>query len=354
MESFPQDQSSALHQEDKIYTTYPVSSKQEKPASLIGPVAQALSRSLRVSLQDIILQENSEKYRESATDNLAEQDALLREVFEIMWRLNEAALQDHRIGTLPGRDVSFRSALQMSLLDIARSCRGRPLQYVELGPEPAKTCFILEGLHALGITIHSYTGVDINPQSAPVMREALSRVLREDQILHRTALFEDFRVDAIRKPGCRALVTMLGWQEGNDDPYIMSSWLENMTQAGDLLLSEAQVFDRERQGNIMEFYDGPLMRRFSRIAFERRFGARASSYGTWLIPVRLSDGRREMALVIGERFVQDGRPKLLVTNFCTKFTAKSLRLYRETALFRVIEERFTADRTILFQLSARV
>jgi hypothetical protein len=96
------------------------------------------------------------------------------------------------------------------------------------------------------------------------------------------------------------------------------------------------------------------MRRFSRIAFERRFWARASSYGTWLIPVRLSDGRREMALVIGERFVQDGRPKLLVTNFCTKFTAKSLRLYRETALFRVIEERFTADRTILFQLSARV
>ena len=102
MESFPQDQSSALHQEDEIYATYPVSSKQEKPASLIGPVAQALSRSLRVSLQDIILQENSEKYRESATYNLAEQDALLREVFEIMWRLNEAALQDHRIGTLPG------------------------------------------------------------------------------------------------------------------------------------------------------------------------------------------------------------------------------------------------------------
>ncbi len=269
--------------------------------------------------------------------------------------LNSAALASSQIGCLEGGEGVFRQTLEKSVDAIVRRFHGRAFHYVELGPEPAKTGFIIERLLSKGAEIKSYIGVDINPASADHMKDALSNLLPVGNIHQRIDSFARFRINDIREENTPALVTMLGFQEGNEDPEIMSQWMSDLTGSGDILLSEMQLNPDCHWEQIADFYQHPLMERFSEIAFERFFGNQKSESGLHFINVATLENEPVFAAVMSRRFMNgENRENIFITNYCLKYTCDQFRRYREnTGHFRIREEHGVGDGTIVFQLSEK-
>ena len=92
---------------------------------------------------------------------------ILSAIFDAITNLNRMALAD------PSRCAgehgpSFRDALFNIVSELAKLCKGRPLRYVELGPEPIKSHAILTQTLGAGVHSRQYIGVDINPESEKV------------------------------------------------------------------------------------------------------------------------------------------------------------------------------------------
>jgi hypothetical protein len=324
--------------------------------SLQQKVHRAIAAHTEFSLDCILTQDNRVKYtnagsQETATDHLDE-------VFQLMRKLNEGGIASGTLGQLHENGRSFRSALEESCQAIARSFSEEPLIYVELGPEPVKTSFILKTLLRLGVTIDRYIAVDINPKSSGPMKEALTEILPETPLSFVTTSFEEFRLsEAVGADAPRAVVTMLGFQEGNDDPYVVNSWLANIARPGDLLLSESQLYTTGQVDKISSFYAHPAMQRFSRIAFERAVDRNLPTLNRFfLLPVAFRDGQSAQVAILAEEYATSINARNLhVSNFCLKLTLDQYRHYRqEGGHFKIVGESSTDDQTLLFQLSRRV
>jgi len=328
--------------------------------SLSDKVQFAVSRQSGYPLHAVITQENKEKYYDS--DNPYSADDNLTEVFGLMRELNRQALSNPDLCRISEEGTSFTDALQNSIDVAANKFKGRAIHYVELGPEPMKTRHIIKSLMDQGVQIKSYVGVDINPASAHEMRARLSAILDEDKIRHRISLFENFNVDDIRDGDTPAIVTMLGFQEGNEEPAVMRDWMSRIASPGDCLLSEMQILDDGHDDPVETFYFNPLMQRFSRIAFERAYGDIPSRFQVYLIPVALEAERDILATVMCEHFSAPAYPsgsktvdQIFVTNYCLKYTAGHYRQHREhNDQFKIINETITDDSSVVFQLSTRL
>lgn len=323
-------------------------------SSLGLAVKAALHTHLGQDVHRVLFQNNADKYY-NANDPLKADNAL-SEVFHIMRSLNHQAIACSTLGSTPSNSQTFSMALLKTLDTLITHHADRPLQYIELGPEPAKTAFILRYLLAQGFKVQSYTGVDINPASEPEMRSALSDILAPEKIQYCTTEFAKFRTCSIRESGTQILTTMLGFQEGNEDPKTMSGWLGAMLAPNDLLLSEMQLYQKMDTSRITEFYQHPLMKQFSKIAFKRVFGDQNSEYETYILPVTLKDGNDLQAMIMCEAFREGYAQKsLLVTNYCLKYSENEFQHYRAYgSKFRVLSESYTGDKSIVFQLSQRL
>lgn len=327
--------------------------------SLQQRVHRAIACHTEFSLDRILTQDNRAKYCGAGSGTAADAaSAQLDEVFQLMRQLNEAGIASETLGRLTADGISFRRALEESCARIAARIGGRRLIYVELGPEPVKTGFILTALLRHGVEIERYIAVDINPMSGPHMKSALEAVLPATPLDFVTAPFEDFRLaDAAGNSPSPALITMLGFQEGNDDPLTVNGWLRDIARPGDLLLSESQLCTSERIASISGFYAHPAMQRFSRIAFERAVDRSLPTLNRFfLLPVTFPDGHSVQVAILAEEFANSisGR-NLHVSNFCLKLTLDQYRHYRqEGGYFEICGESFTDDQTLHFQLSRRV
>jgi len=324
--------------------------------SLQSKVHRAIAAHTEFSLDCILTQDNRVKYTNAGSQETA--TGHLEEVFQLMRQLNEGGIASSTLGQLRDGGRSFRSALEESCAAIARSLDGEPLIYVELGPEPVKTGFILKTLLRLGVTIDRYIAVDINPKSSGPMKEALSEFLPETPLTFVTASFEDFRLeDAVEAGAPPAVVTMLGFQEGNDDPFVVNDWLANIARPGDLLLSESQLYTTGHVDKISGFYANPAMQRFSRIAFERSVDRSLPTLNRFfLLPVAFRDGQSAQVAILAEEYAGSINARNLhVSNFCLKLTLDQYRHYRqEGGHFTIVGESSTDDQTLHFQLSRRV
>lgn len=335
--------------------------------SLEDRVREALCEHLEFSPDEVRSQENKDKYYDPRNPFVAGPE--LEEVFSLMKRLNEAALRDESIGTSEDGSGSFRDTLALTAGDITRHFSGREFDYVELGPEPAKTGFVVAELLGQGARIRRYVGVDINPASKKVMQEALSRHLAPDQIRHRISSFDRFALDDIRENGVPALVTTLGFQEGNEDPATLPAFYRRLLGPGDLLLSEMQLRPEDAPDHawapVRSFYRHPFMRRFSRIAFERRFGAVPSRGGFALVKAGSFADQDLWAAVLYEMPFLSTRnrpsslpgslPRAFITNFCLKYSDRQFReLRRFSGCQELLGQNWTGDGSVAFQLSRRI
>jgi len=325
-------------------------------ASLQQKVHRAIAAHTEFSLDRILTQDNRVKYTNAGSQETS--TGHLDEVFQLMRQLNEGGIASATLGQLRENGRSFRSALEESCQAIARSLAGEPLVYVELGPEPIKTGFILKTLLRMGVTIDRYIAVDINPKSSGPMKDALSAILPATPLTFVTASFEDFRLaDTVGKDAPHAVVTMLGFQEGNDDPFVVNDWLANIARPGDLLLSESQLYTAGQVDKISGFYAHPAMQRFSRIAFERAVDRSQPTLNRFfLLPVAFRDGQCAQVAILAEEYAGSINARNLhVSNFCLKLTLDQYRHYRqEGGHFTIVGESSTDDQTLHFQLSRRV
>ena len=323
--------------------------------SLQQKVHLAIAAHTEFSLDRVLTQDNRVKYtnagsQETATDHL-------EEVFHLMRQLNEGGIASKTLGRLQEGGRTFREALEQSCAAIADALPEKRLTYVELGPEPVKTSFILKALTGLGVVIDRYVAIDINPKSAAPMRSALASVLPGTELTFFTASFEDVRLaELIGDSAPTALVTMLGFQEGNDDPFIVNDWLARIARPGDFLLSESQLYTTGQVDKISGFYAHPAMQRFSRIAFERAVDRNLPTLNRFfLLPVAFKDGQSAQVAILAEEFAGSiSARNLHVSNFCLKLTLDQYRHYRqEGGHFSIFGERATDDQTLHFQLSRR-
>ncbi|MCM2579605.1 hypothetical protein [Streptomyces meridianus] len=325
-------------------------------SNLIEQIRSGLSTYLRVPEDSIDVPKNVDKYHDKNAPTKS--DPALEEVFRLMWALNERGLSDQQIGNTELRTRSLTTALDETLDDIAKQLDGEPLQYTELGPEPVKTKYILRSLKERGVDIQRYNGVDINPASKETMARELSSIIPAERFAYQQTLFEELGEREYRLPGVRNLITMLGFEEGNEHPAAINEMLDRILEPGDLFLSEMQILSDAGWHPIFNFYQNDLMRRFSKLALERSKPRVESEYGVYLVPLSLgTDGAPTMAAVTAERIrnSQTGDDSIFVTNYCLKFALDEYRHLRESSgRLKVLAQRTTADDSVVFQLTQKL
>jgi hypothetical protein len=161
----------------------------------------------------------------------------LTEVFRLMRALNKEALQSREIGAASHDGQTFKRALEQAIHNLAESLVNKQVTYIELGPEPIKTEFILQTLQDLSVNVIRYVGVDINPSSEATMRQMVENILPQEHIEYCISSFDDLQLERDQSDDSIAVATMLGFQEGNEAPTVMRSWLEAILKPGDILSS---------------------------------------------------------------------------------------------------------------------
>jgi len=321
--------------------------------SLEGEIKSVLSKHFLCSPERIIFQENKTKYHNESAPLTADDD--LSEIFHLMKNLNIEGITDPLLCTGSDGGNSFSASLLEAIGQFAEKYKGKKINYIELGPEPIKTKFIIEYLISMGVSIDTYCSVDINPASAAYMRESLADILPAASITHQISAFENFRMDSEVFDDLPVLVTMLGFQEGNDESSTMNSWMKNIVKKDGYLLSEMQLMSEDTRQQVIGFYRNPNMIRFSKVAFTRAFGDLDSNYSSVLLPLTQKSGEKVNAMMMIESFTDvDGAQLHLVTNFCLKYTSAQYHQHRvQDQSFDVEFESLTGDNSVVFQLSRR-
>ncbi|TLD11682.1 hypothetical protein PspLS_11795 [Pyricularia sp. CBS 133598] len=368
-------------------------------------VAKSIMTETGIEADDIIILDNSAKYDpdgvKTVTEDVLDEQEVLGAIFDTMANINRMALESPTLCSGPSGGASFHEALVAATDQIARLTTGKPIRYVELGPEPWKSSVILAQLlrPGSGVRLHQYIGLDINPESEHMMRSVLEPIIGPNRF---TYWVQDFYHASVEDypplPGSDVdeeeivtVVANLGFQEGNDLPSRIRNMLASLTRPGDLVLSEMQIYDELAEGDkadiIRSFYLHPEMRRFSALVGQKfdkswRFHAMPrtpdvesplsdvsseeeavlSSQGTALapkymynlVPLNTEVGTVNVATTLVSVRI-GGADKYVLTNSCLKYTGEQFVKAREAAgrfVVREIEE--TGDGSVVFQIASKV
>ncbi|KAL9057313.1 MAG: hypothetical protein Q9162_002387 [Coniocarpon cinnabarinum] len=339
-------------------------------------VAQALSTHSHIPLDQLVVLDNSAKYgpEDGGHAEADANDQNLLGVFSTMANMNHFALETE--GICAGeKGPSFRDTILQAADQLAALAQGRPIRYVELGPEPWKSKVILTRLLQDHANVMQYVGVDINPKSEETMRQAIAPIIGDDRFSYVIRNYYDCLAEDFPTPkranvvpdNCVTIVTNLGFQEGNDLPSRMQSMLRQLTYPGDLILSEMQLFQNTDAATIKGFYDHPEMRQFSTIQGQKfdsscsnqlsaagaPFEADGAEYLIKLVPLETEVGPVNVATTLISGSV-NGDKKYMVTNSCLKYTSKQYRRAREVSGAFAVKRSFeTGDQSVVFQISER-
>lgn len=302
----------------------------------------------------LLSEANREKY---AADTSGAGSEALAQVFEIMRDLNAGALADPLLGADAEGLHSLRGRLRMAVDDLVDVLDGKPVSYVEFGPEPTKTREILARMLDAGVPVVRYLAVDINPASGARMRAALGDLLGPDRIEVVNAPFEAVAPETLHVPGATTVLTSLGFQEGNEHPERVASTLGRLLRPGDLVLAEMQIADRGDDAAFEAFYHTALMQRFSRLCVARAMPGARTRFQLAITDVDCGLESPVRVCAMCEDLPPDGegRPRSFITNICLKPTSAQWRAMRtRDGRFEVLAQRRTGDISVAFQLARRV
>lgn len=158
-------------------------------SELTIPIRHALSDALNMPENRIVITHNAERYHDPETSTNPTPD--LERIFFVMRTLNRKGIESRHLGASSQNVKSLRQTLQDTCGTLAQLLPFQAIQYIELGPEPVKTRFILERLIRRGIDIHRYVAIDVNPTSQKWMVRALHKILPPEKIMFQTTLFEN-------------------------------------------------------------------------------------------------------------------------------------------------------------------
>lgn len=323
-----------------------------QPKSLAERVVSAFCAASGASEPCVTAIDNSSKYECTSVDPRA------GVIFEKLAAVNSLALEDDDLCRGNGASgLSFRDALSVATERLASLAEGRELLYVELGPEPIKTTFILRQLLKRGFSVR-YCGIDINRYSAESMRGTIGKLIPEDRFRYFVGNYNDITSPDVHGlfPGdvtsdSLAVVTSLGWQEGNEHPKDIHGVYRRLLRSNDLLFSEMQLLEPANHFPLHAFWHQPKWREVSSVFRERSGRTSRSQFGTVLIPVDLEEFGSVMCAVATESSMDEARGSIDISNYCLKFTDQQLHTARSMAGFRVIDRVKTGDGSVAFDIA---
>lgn len=309
--------------------------------SIESVVSEALKSKIPES--EIVFLSNHKKY---SSENSGQQ-----KVFELMAQINKAALQSGTLCTDAEGQQSFQDALNETIDFLTEHLRGKKIHFVELGPEPVKTDLIIQKLTEVSSVL--YTGIDINESSRQVMHDAIVKHIDTKDFEYiinnyhdQDLLFSDTDCD-IR------IITMLGFQEGNEFPHIIGEMLDKFGKAPAILISEHHVRNQQNSDNLLNFYHLDEMKEFSDVVAEM-FGTSSNQpHEVHLLPVVIDKEEITVAVTTKQLDFEVGNNRHLITNINLKPTRMQLRLFRSKySMFSEMEFYESGDRSVAFQVSS--
>lgn len=297
--------------------------------------------------------ENHEKYSTlaSPTPRPGERHHFNHEIFRLMCDLNEQAISQHGLCADTRGRRGLKTVIDTVAEKLAALSWGHRVHYVELGPEPVKTACLLKRIAETATSIR-YTAIDINQTSESAMRDAVLPILREPGDFNYLAA--DYRTvteAALRHDQDLTLITLLGFQEGNELPVSTGRLIRSLAGNTTYILSEMQVYEDGLEDAIRSFYANPSMLKFSRmVAFQKGFTPLGEHEAT-LVQLRILDELIHVAVTL-QPVMKLQEQGCLLTNICLKYTPEQFRHFRtQHCNCRVVDEFASGDGSVRFQIA---
>ncbi|EKT4523943.1 hypothetical protein QEM13_003222 [Pseudomonas putida] len=273
------------------------------------------------------------------------------EIFLLMRALNEQGVGQAGLCA----DAKGQGALKNVIGNVAERLAalgsGRRVHYVELGPEPIKSVCLLKRMAETSSSIR-YTAIDINQASEPAMSDAVRPIVQgAGSFNYMAADYRTVTRDALRHDQDLTLITLLGFQEGNELPVSTGRLIRNLAGDATYILSEMQVYDQGLQNAILTFYANPCMVEFSRMVALQQGFTPSGEHEAILLPLRLLDEPIHVAVTLQpvQHLRQQG---YLLTNICLKYTPEQFRRIRARHCnCSVVDEFVSGDGSVRYQIA---
>lgn len=296
--------------------------------------------------------ENAEKYSTLSAPASGVTRQISEEIFGLMASLNTQGITGADVCAAPCGSGSLGDLLHAVADDLIQLVGRDSLHYVELGPEPVKTSALISYLLEAGVEPRYYTAVDINRASYDVMRKVVEPLLMAPQGFGYLASdFRELRRHHIERGQDVTLITMLGFQEGNELPDTLGEIIHRMGSTRTYVLSEMQLSTSDGDTHIQRFYDNDCMRRFSDLIGLKMGLNKTDRHQVVVSEIDHKDDRYRVAATLLP--VHDGHDEgHLLTNVCLKYTREQfIRVRQEYGGYRVIGEYCSGDGSVMYQLS---
>ncbi len=296
--------------------------------------------------------ENADKYAAKSSD-LADRDRLIsEEILRLMTSLNLEGLSQVDLCAAPCGEGALGELLLAVADDLVNLVGQGQLHYVELGPEPIKTSALIQHLLESGTEPLHYTAVDINQTSLRVMQQVIEPLLAAPQGFRYLAT--DFRGLCrrhIERGQDVTLITMLGFQEGNELPDTIGKIIRQIGGARTYVLSEMQLSIPEGDEHIHRFYRHDCMHRFSELIGLKLGLEKTGDHEVVVANIHYGEDRYRVAATLLP--VCNGADQgYLLTNVCLKYTREQFTRVRQAyGGCRVIGEYCSGDGSVVYQLS---
>lgn len=273
------------------------------------------------------------------------------EIFQLMRALNEQGVgQDGLCADASGQGA-LKNVIDNVADHLAALGSGRRVHYVELGPEPIKSACLLKRMAETSSSIR-YTAIDINQTSEPAMRDALRPIVQSDgSFNYMAADYRNVTHDLLRHDQELTLITLLGFQEGNELPVSTGRLIRNLAGETTYILSEMQVYEQGLEQSILEFYANPNMLQFSQMVAHQQGFTPLGEHEAILVPLRILDEPIQVAVTLQpvQRRHQHG---YLLTNICLKYTPEQFRRTRaQHCNCSVMDEFASGDGSVRYQIA---
>lgn len=296
--------------------------------------------------------ENADKYTAASADLPDRHRQLSEEILSLMTLLNKEGVTRPDLCATPSGKGALGDLLRAVADDLVDLIGQDSLHYVELGPEPIKTSALIHHLLEHGAQPQHYTAVDINQTSHGVMRRMVEPLLASPQRFRYLA--SDFRAlfrHHIERGQDLTLITMLGFQEGNELPDTIGQIIRQVGGSRTYVLSEMQLSTAEGDEHIHRFYAHDCMSRFSDLVGLKLGFEKAGDHEVVILEIVHDDDRFRVAATLLP--VSNGQDDgYLLTNVCLKYTREQFtRVRQDYGGCRVIGEYCSGDGSVLYQLA---
>lgn len=297
--------------------------------------------------------ENHAKYSTlKHTANTPQQEQRINhQLFLLMCALNEQGLNTEGLCADAQGHGSLNSLLTQLADRLARLSQGQRVHYVELGPEPIKTVPLLTQIARAANNLR-YTAIDINATSESIMRDAVTPIVAERGSVHYLAA--DYRTvshEQLRHDQDLTLITMLGFQEGNEAPAATGRLIRNLAGEATYIISEMQVYEEGLESCIHAFYANPHMHSFSQLIARQQGFLPIGEHETTLLRLKIPDDLLHVAVTLQPVRHLDHHGYLL-TNSCIKYTPEQFRRMRSLhGNCTVLDELVSGDGSVRYQIA---